>query len=596
MTTNKLHPELQDMLAALRAQRGFNAQAYVDAKVRLLNDYCTRCGLTTLVWGNSGGVDSALVTALIAQAMKQPGSPIKRAVALLLPYFIKAGTTNQPVATSRGQEVAEHFGIECRLVDLSAPHEAMQGVLEKAFDIESGAWAAGQLVSYMRTPALYQAATLLRQEGYPGIVVGTCNRDEGGYIGYFGKAADYLTDLHLISDAHKSEVRAAAELLGVPPSVLAAAPTGDIYDGRTDRQLIGAPYDFIELYQLLLCVDEETRKQLFTKLGAEAFNEFHQFSSRLQRLNRENQHKYIIGSPSVHLDVYERAVPGGWRVEQRSPPAAVDASKFVNAFDFAPPVVARLRASSANVRRVELGDFGDSAFLAHGVLSAKECAAVNVALDKEQWVAADQNGKANGFAAARKENGVGSWRLSTYNDRLAKMLWERLAPCLPILRFADKSGPTTDFGDSNSVWRAVGVSSLMRFIKYTSGGLLVPHYDAPFDYRDGRRTLMSLVLYLTNNPVKNGGSTRFIIDPQRGVPLARRNLNDWDRLATPKDVLLRVKPKAGSALVFDHRLLHDSVALTGGVKVIMRTDIIFEKCGLPPQAALHVSKPLGMPD
>jgi hypothetical protein len=38
-------------------------------------------------------------------------------------------------------------------------------------------WAAGQLLSVLRTPALYGAAALLQQDGARSVVVGTTNRD-----------------------------------------------------------------------------------------------------------------------------------------------------------------------------------------------------------------------------------------------------------------------------------------------------------------------------------------------------------------------------------------------------------------------------------
>ena len=53
---------------------------------------------------------------------------------------------------------------------------------------------------------------------------GTTNRDEGAYLGFFGKASDGMVDLQPISDLHKSEVRALATRLGVPAEIVEAAP------------------------------------------------------------------------------------------------------------------------------------------------------------------------------------------------------------------------------------------------------------------------------------------------------------------------------------------------------------------------------------
>ncbi|WP_258957573.1 hypothetical protein [Legionella sainthelensi] len=42
------------------------------------------------------------------------------------------------------------------------------------------------------------------------------NRDEGSYVGFFGKASDAMVDIQLISDLHKSEVKKLALFLNIP--------------------------------------------------------------------------------------------------------------------------------------------------------------------------------------------------------------------------------------------------------------------------------------------------------------------------------------------------------------------------------------------
>ena len=55
---------------------------------------------------------------------------------------------------------------------------------------------------------------------------------------------------------------------------------------------------------------------------------------------------------------------------------------------------------------------------------------------------------------------------------------------------------------------------------------------------------------------------------------------DWKHLAQNHQVLSGDLPQAGGMLIFDHRELHDSEVLQGlKDKIIIRTDIIFEKGG-----------------
>ena len=601
----KLAESLHEMLERLRGWRGFRKDRYIQAKTRLFNDYLRHSGLSAVVIGLSGGVDSALTLALALHAAREPDSPIKRVHAALLPYFIEAGTSRQDDATKLGQEVLKGFNhpkLTSSLIDLSESHGVLKKAVDKALDIPGDAWAAGQLVSYLRTPALFYITSLLTQSGYPSILVGTTNRDEGGYIGYFGKAADAMVDLQLISDLHKSEVYELARAFEIPAQVLQEAPTGDIYDGRTDEELIGVPYDFIELYSLYLAQpDRRAVSYLLENLDREGQEQFEFLSKRLNKLNSQNAHKYASGSQSIHLDVMERAVPGGWRqdIDQEALKAGMTGGNFVNLFQlpeqFLSPLQKRVwqvpTTRAEPLQRENIADYEDSAFILKQVMNQAECAAFLHELDQLEWVPVGLNGMRKDYKEGDK---IGSYRASLFSEPLAHCLFERIASAFPLLRIMDPFTPA-DF-DGAPVWRACGINPLMRFIKYEVGGSLVPHYDAPFDYYDGKRTIMSMVLYLTQSKPEDGGATRFILEPQVNIPPEERNYEDWKREAGPEEIVAIASPGAGDALFLDHRVLHDGQLLNAGRKIIMRTDVIFERCGLPPRRKPGVSKPLGMPE
>lgn len=590
-----LHPDCLKMLGLLRAGRGFDEERYVAAKAMLINRHFADSHLDTAVVGVSGGSDSAVVLAILDYARRIPGSPIKHLVAVLAPFIDTVGTTNQEDATERGAEVAARYGAETITLDLGSSHVAMKAAADKAADIQGREWAAGQLVTYLRTPAFYYVVSLQSQEDRDAVFVGSTNRDEGGFIGYFGKAGDAMCDIQLISDIHKSEVVRVAKMLEVPVSVLSAAPAGDIYDGRSDEELIGVPYDFIELYQLFLGLKENAEKsQLISLLGKEALAQFERFATRLEEMNRQNAHKYYGNSPAAHFDIYKRAVPGGWRVETIAQRAATG-SGFVNKIEMDPSIVdgiadARIPFDGSPIKRVPIGDFGDSAFLLENVLSPGECDALLGELDNQDWTPVGRDGMKEGFAV--EEDEVGSWRATCFSDRFARALWKRTAEHLPMLRIMDDL-TATDW-DEERVWRAYGVSPVMRFIKYTRHGLLVPHYDSTHVRNEDKRTLMSLVLYLTDSEPESGGATRFIKDPQAATPVSKRDLSDWTRLAEDAEVLHAITPRAGSLLVFDHRLLHDSQPILRDTrKVIMRTDLKFHRGGLLTRRQATEAHPLG---
>jgi hypothetical protein len=249
---------------------------------------------------------------------------------------------------------------------------------------------------------------------------------------------------------------------------------------------------------------------------------------------------------------------------------------FVNPFTVDAALIARLAAApvpALTFTRHDSGHAHSPATVATGVLSGGELDELGVCLDAQPWTAVGHDGILEHFDPDRDE--IGSWRASAFEPQLADVLFARLGHLLASPRIMDERTPTD--WDGHRVWRPVGVNPLMRFIRYRPGGLLVPHYDAPYDYGDERRrTLVTLVFYLEARGAQ-GGQTRFIADPQTELALAERDYSDWQRLAQPTEIVTAVSPAPGSVLAFDHRILHDSAPLRSGSKTIMRTDVIYER-------------------
>ena len=330
----ELQPQLQTLLGELRRRRNFSVETYVVAKALVLNDYMRKSKLRSCIIAVSGGIDSSVTLALVHYASKQPHSPIEKIVPVTLPVFKSEFTTNQNGATERAREIIEKLGLIGGTVDLTKAFIELKGAVDKGVGITGGNWASGQLVSYIRTPAIYYTTSLMSQENKPAIVCGTTNRDEGSYLGYVGKASDGMVDVQIISDLHKSEVRTVAKYLGVPESILKIEPTGDMFDGRTDEEVFGAPYDFVELFLLLKSLEDSADRESYLALLDEKSREqFDILSARLEDLHRYNGHKYLVGSPAYHLDVLESGVPGGWKTGRNKVDSEPRGKEFfVNAF------------------------------------------------------------------------------------------------------------------------------------------------------------------------------------------------------------------------------------------------------------------------
>lgn len=530
--------------------RGFDAREVAQAKLGRLERFFRDNALDAAVVGVSGGVDSACVLALLT-ALKSRGV-LTRVVGIALP-IVAIGATGQDDAAKNARLVASALDAELWVAPLTHAHDATIASLGKASGLVFDAWSNGQALSVARTPALYGAAALLQSHGLRSIVVGTTNRDEGAYLGFFGKASDGMVDLQPISDLHKSEVRALATHLGVPDEIVWSKPRGDVHDGRTDEEMIGASYDDVELFL-------RTRE-----LGMSGRHE------AIERHHQKNAHKYRVGDPAVHLDVMPRGVPGGWsserlsgRDERRPPTGALPGAWDPPAISLDPPSTAPV---FERLRGVSL------ALVAHEVLTASDCSRLRDAMT------ASERAEPVGVTGVKDSYGIGSVRATAWSCELALALYQKLASAIPSVRFLDEHASTdhfaTDARGGHRSWRVVGLSPLLRFMRYDAGGRHLCHYDAGFDYGDGRRSLMSVVFYLSDAPTS--GATRFVRDGQNQLPARDRDFSDWERDTRDEEVIVLVHPREGDALLFDHRICHDVQRWDGpGARFIVRADVVYE--------------------
>lgn len=311
---------LESELNRLRKNRHLSnslcVHSYLEQKCLKLFDFFTSNNLDSVVLGISGGIDSAVALELFLGAAKPESSPIKNVTALLMPIY-GHGTSGQRESLERGLElVSRHKDnpkFEYKILDLTHAYDEFL----KSDDTYSNAWSKGQLASVVRTPMLYYQAAILQQNGFKSLVAGTTNRDEGSYIGFFGKASDGMVDLQPIADLHKSEVYQLAKHFNVPDCIVNEPPKGDVWDNATDEDMIGAPYWFLELYALKRCSYglNEPLYNIERWMGAWKENlpdHAKKWADNIEKLHTQNAHKYMVGSPAHFVDVLERHVPGGW--------------------------------------------------------------------------------------------------------------------------------------------------------------------------------------------------------------------------------------------------------------------------------------------
>ncbi len=216
-------------------------QKEFEGRTAFIRELLKSSGAAGIVFGNSGGKDSALVGILCKAACENT-------VGILMPC---ASKRNYGLDADDGREVAEKFGIETRLVDLTPVRQAEIRALEGVAELTDMALA--NIAPRLRMTTLYAIAAAENR-----LVAGTGNRSEA-YMGYFTKWGDGAHDFNPIGDLTVTEIYEFLEFLGAPRSVIEKAPSAGLFDGQTDESEMGVSYKAIDDYLLTGQVSPEDR-------------------------------------------------------------------------------------------------------------------------------------------------------------------------------------------------------------------------------------------------------------------------------------------------------------------------------------------------
>jgi NAD+ synthase len=197
-----------------------------------------QAGFERAVLGLSGGIDSALVAYLVAEAIGA-----ERLLCVLMPY-----RTSAPESRADAEEVVRRLGCASELVDISPMVDGYYGSDGVAGSsgpegLDAAPLRRGNFMARMRMSVLYD-----RSVTWGGLVVGTGNKTET-LIGYTTLFGDSACAFNPIGDLYKSQVRQVAAAIGVPEAIIRKAPSADLWPGQTDETEAGFSYP--ELDRLL---------------------------------------------------------------------------------------------------------------------------------------------------------------------------------------------------------------------------------------------------------------------------------------------------------------------------------------------------------
>ena len=242
----------------------FDAVATKNDIVKFIKDYYTKHNIKGAVLGISGGKDSAVVAALLVEAI---GSD--NVVGISMPCH------SAPKDRDLAKVFCEKYGIRLYNVDLTDTFDAMEKSILEGYinsNEEDRINSSINLKPRLRMSTVYYYAAMLTSiEKGPYLVAGTSNKCER-FVGYFTKGGDNVYDIAPIADLTVDEVIAVGEVLGVPHEILHRPPS-DGLSGMTDEDKLGVKYSDIAKYMAGETLDSD-------------------IANKIEKLHKSSRHKF----------------------------------------------------------------------------------------------------------------------------------------------------------------------------------------------------------------------------------------------------------------------------------------------------------------
>lgn len=237
------------IIEEMKVKPSIDPQQEVTTRVNFIKKQLTNSGLTTLVLGISGGVDSStcgrLAQLAINELNEEAGSDKYKFVAVRLPYGIQADEDDAQAALSFIQP--SHVVTNNIKAGADGTHSETLSALDGAGLLTANEgqidFSKGNVKARTRMVAQYHIAGILG-----GLVIGTDHSAEN-ITGFFTKWGDGACDLVPLFGLSKRQVRQIASYLDAPDILVTKAPTADLEDldpGKKDEDALGLSYDQLD--------------------------------------------------------------------------------------------------------------------------------------------------------------------------------------------------------------------------------------------------------------------------------------------------------------------------------------------------------------
>lgn len=248
-----------------------------------IRDYFAKHGFQKAILGLSGGIDSALVATLAAEALGK-----ENVTGILMPSEFSTDHSIQDAT-----DLARNLGITYQTLPVKSIYDAYLKVLEPLFKDTLFNVAEENLQARIRG-ALVMA--LSNKFGY--IALNTSNKSEIA-VGYGTLYGDMCGSLSVIGDVYKTDVYRLARYINrkqpvIPENTISKAPSAELRPGQKDQDSL-PEYDLLDRL-LKLYVEENYSASMLLQSG---FDEV--VTKQVIRLVERNEYKRAQCPPIIKL-------------------------------------------------------------------------------------------------------------------------------------------------------------------------------------------------------------------------------------------------------------------------------------------------------
>jgi NAD+ synthase (glutamine-hydrolysing) len=248
-------------------------------------DYVTKNGFTDVVIGLSGGIDSALVTAIAVDAL---GADHVHGVSMPSRYSSEGSKSDAAV-------LAKNLGIEMLTIPIEPAFASYLSMTESAFAGRAPDLTEENLQSRVRGTTLM---ALSNKFGW--MVLTTGNKSELA-VGYFTLYGDSVGGFAVIKDIFKTDVYALSRRVNdragrdvIPSNTLTKAPSAELRPDQRDDQSL-PPYDVLDAVLALYVEQDRTAAEII------ALGHDETLVRRIVRLVDNNEYKRRQLPPGVRV-------------------------------------------------------------------------------------------------------------------------------------------------------------------------------------------------------------------------------------------------------------------------------------------------------